>query len=124
MKLKTLYTSYFSKKFNQQTDKRICISNIPPKWFSFPSIAKLAPDTSLLKLYMSHEINFETYSQMYISKLEYLYTSGQLEGIINSIPEESILMCYEKDSKECHRSVLLQYLKDHYFISEESCEIQ
>lgn len=48
----------------------------------------------------------------YRRQLERLYDSGHLQEIVNSMPENSVLMCYEADEGDCHRKVLGDYINE------------
>ena len=47
---------------------------------------------------------------MYRAQLEALYRSGVLERVIDQLPENAVLLCFEGDPRECHRSILAAYL--------------
>jgi hypothetical protein len=42
----------------------------------------------------------------YQRQLQRLFDSGRLAVIVESLPENAVLMCYESDPGACHRSVL------------------
>ncbi len=125
MKLPVYYTSYFScPQLNTLNfNVKYSISRYSPKNWKGNIIKDLAPNENLLSLIKSGEISFDEFKNNYLAQLEYLYTSGKLEGIMLKIPSQSILICYEKDRNICHRSILLEYLIDNNFADSASSEL-
>ncbi len=125
MQLPVYHTSYFScpqlKTINP--DNLYSISRYPPKSWKGNLVKDLSPNENLLRLIKSGEITFNEFKYNYLAQLEYLYTIGKLEGIMLKIPNQSILLCYEKDKDICHRSILLDYLIDNNFVDKASGEL-
>lgn len=49
----------------------------------------------------------------YIKQLDELRASGQLQRIIEALPDNAVLLCWEGDPNDCHRSWLSDYLTQH-----------
>ena len=125
MQLPVYYTSYFSYPQLKTMDSNTLysISRYPPKNWKGNSIKDLSPNENLLRLVKSKEISFNEFKYKYLAQLEYLYTSGKFEGMMLKIPDNSILICYEKDRNICHRYILLNYLIDNNFADKASREL-
>ena len=46
----------------------------------------------------------------YRAQLDGLFKSGVLERVVSNLPENSVLLCYEHNPLDCHRSILAAYL--------------
>jgi hypothetical protein len=49
---------------------------------------------------------------LYRKQLDMLFKSGALERVIDNLPENSCLMCFESDPRDCHRGILAAYLNE------------
>ncbi len=110
MENKKIYTSYFAKLKNIDITKYkpYAISRYLPKGINVNQIIELAPTSHLLKKWKDNKIDWEEYSEEYCWGLE----SINLEKVFESIPNNSILLCYEKNYKQCHRDLLSQYINN------------
>lgn len=99
-----IYTSYYNyiKNKNIKNEDLISISRTAPKWFKGSYMYALAPSYELIKLNLSK------------SKYEKIYIKDNLKKIdIKSIAkslQNKILLCWESEFEQCHRSILVEYL--------------
>ena len=118
-----LYTSYFSSKKSQGI--KIAVVRFKPDWLDFKDdniihFEELSPSK---ELFMKHkrlcsvidneqawayfvggfncEIKTKQYMEEYIDKVRTILDSGK----------DVTLICYEKDSNRCHRSLLAKYFE-------------
>lgn len=91
-----IFTSYFANYRNFGDLTPISISRFPPKGFKGEQRLDLAPSSSLLKRYKEGLVSEEEYA------IEYL---ASLPEEIN-IPDNTVLLCYEKKGDFCHRRLL------------------
>jgi hypothetical protein len=107
--VKMIQTSYFAK-MNKMTDeeKGRCYSIVssPPILLKIPNIHELAPSHTMLLTYKKNKDKFR-YTELYLAKL---YTRGFRE-VMGIIPDNAILLCYEKSGDFCHRHILAAWLK-------------
>lgn len=103
-----IQTSYFSSK--APNERKVSIAKWSPRWFRGQRANKLAPSNP-------KALQWEG---AYLKDLENRFPNGEglLEYLqeIEKITPQAILCCYEKDKKECHRSILAEYAKKHLSI--------
>lgn len=122
-----VYTSYFSKavkNFNPEM-QYIVVSNSIPKWWpdNLPVIwlKEFAPDWQYVEQLKNGLIEWQEfviqYKQTLLSRFgtlrdaqAHMLNAIYLNGNRNVSPESIVLLCYEKDSKHCHRSLLVNLL--------------
>lgn len=104
-----IYTSYFARAKDIDSDKYTFYSITSKKvaWFNGKHLAMLAPKYDLVCAYKEHRITEEQYRKYYIQYLD----EHEIEvlDIIRSLPENSVLFCYER-YLFCHRHVLAEWL--------------
>jgi len=108
--MKTLYTACYGRAralppdFTQVRTSR----GIPEWWHPARRIdaLPLAPSPQV----MSASKVGRPWQPIYRQQLELLYRSGVLEKVIDGLPENSVLLCFESDPRDCHRSILAAYL--------------
>jgi hypothetical protein len=109
--MKKLFTGYFgaAKKYPESA-LQVRIASMAPQWWG-----------AKLKSYQPKLVwrSFKVWKQGlfkgdmkadYFEQMDLLKNTGELQTIIDSIPDQSILLCYEKDVCTCHRGWLLDYL--------------
>lgn len=76
----------------------------------------LSPSSDLLFKSKKGEIDFEEYTNRYLSEIEKVDVKGIISfysSLSNSIGAIGVvLMCYCQDKNKCHRGLLSDYLKD------------
>lgn len=118
MNNKKIYTSYYTKaaKLDEDDFVFVQISLSSPKWFphNLVKFLSLAPTWDLLNSYKSGEIEFEEqYDKKYYEILNSL-DKNKIIAKLNWLKEKTnknvVLLCWEKDRNECHRSLLANWL--------------
>lgn len=106
--MKQLYTSYYAKSGHLSTAISISLSS--PSFFRRRWYPLLAPSYPILKAYKKGKINEEEYELLYIDLLE---TDRSLtpQKVLDDLPDQSVLLCYEKTGKFCHRHIVAEWLK-------------
>ena len=104
-------TSYFANWRNFPSNyEQINISLYPPKGWNKGSLKLVAPNASLLAAYKNNTITKEEYEKIYIKQLE---DSGLTpQKVKEMLPENTLLLCYEKKGDFCHRHILAEWLGD------------
>ncbi len=109
--MKELYTSYFNRKGTDP--KAVVISCTFPKWlteFQGTEREDLAPEWWMVDKVNEGEITTEEYNQLYMHLIT-VERKLTAEWIVDSLDEGSILLCYEKIGKPCHRRTLANWLE-------------
>ena len=116
-----LYTTYFAKIDKVPDDYiKLIVTRFPPKWLDiskYPNtyiIKALSPSQKLLLKYKKDN-NWDEYVSTFI------YEMKNRQDMVNILSKLSkalhkgkniCLICYEKDYKHCHRSLLGQYFEE------------
>jgi len=103
-----IYTSNYSRMGS--SPYAIAISAYPPKFFRGPHIKALAPPWKLVENYKAGHITEHQYAEQYFNHLLMLETSAQ--EIVESIPDNSILLCFESPFDFCHRRLLALWIEN------------
>lgn len=106
--MKQLHTSYYAK--SGKDGKAVAISLVYPSFFRRRWYPQLAPTYPILSAYKEGKINEEEYELLYLDLLE---NERKLtpQGVADSLPEGSILICYESPGKFCHRHIVARWLE-------------
>ena len=101
---KKIFTSYYSMSRHIPAGiVQVAISLVVPHWWQpidRQAETRLAPDKSAFRK--------DNWKELYQKKMLRLAKNGILQAVVDRLPEGCILLCYERDSKECHRSIALQ----------------
>lgn len=99
-----IQTSYFGKRHDSGL-RLVAISLSVPIGFTCERYVKLAPTRELIKL--AHEGRVEEYTEIYtsqiLSRLDPVKVYKELDG--------SVLLCWEKAGKFCHRHLVADWLE-------------
>lgn len=108
--MKNVYTCYYTspKLKNIEKERLVSISRSCPYKFDIHEINELKPTERLLNLWKNKKINWDEYEEEYSNQLE----SYDMETIFNNLNDGDILLCYEKDSSKCHRSLVREYINN------------
>lgn len=115
-----LYTSYFSRQRNNKVNPLYAITVNKPSWFIGEHLKIVAPTSDLLSRYKQGITNEEEYTVEYLNMLE--NNKNDILTTIKSLPDESILLCYEGINKFCHRHILADWLRKQEIQIEEKGE--
>lgn len=122
-----LYTSYYGNVKRLPKDKYIvvAISGGKPDGFNGPHFKKLAPSYENFKDYKEGKQSFDKFAERYKSEtLSGLRVPTIVQEIydmvgVNDPNVHIVLTCYEKDSSQCHRSLVSKWLTDGGILTRE-----
>lgn len=119
-----LYINYLANIENTPEGvKKYIIVRIPPKHFNFyqhPDTKhkpQLSPSKELLMASKNGELSFERFKERFLQEI---HVRTDMKQAINELVaelnkgEDICLICYEKDSNDCHRKILADYIKEMY----------
>jgi len=105
-----LYTSYFANVKNLPKDwKCFYISNSNVYDLAEP-LTCVVPSWQLVHSYKDGLVDSLEYTRIYTNMLE--SNKEKILEKIKALPNNSILLCYEKLPKFCHRHVLAEWLRN------------
>ena len=111
---KTIYTGYFA--VHGMKEQAVSISAKNPGFFKGRTLKMFAPPYHLLNAVKKGIIPFSLYTTLYkeqvLDKLNWDFVDTVLE-------DGDILLCWEKDSTHCHRSIVARYLSEHGYDVQE-----
>lgn len=106
--MKRLWTSYYSATRLLPSDwMQVRISRTAPKWWhpERPGwVPELAPNDAVWAVRWDSR-----WEERYEEQLDALRQSGAIAAIIDRLPENAVLLCWEKDHIGCHRTALATY---------------
>lgn len=112
-----IYTSYFGNYKNiPQEYQCISIANSKPQSLFIPTWKEVMPKWSIVKSLKNKEITFGLFEQMYLCQLFQTYQINdkqkieELKNYLESMGDNIVLLCWEKDAFYCHRYVLMHFL--------------
>ena len=108
MTTKTIYTSYYGRCGGH--DDAVSISVSAPKFFEGPVRDDLAPTWDMVHGFKDGSIDELEYTKRYLALLRERGLDPQ--EVYESIPDNTILLCYEKEGDFCHRHILAQWLEN------------
>ena len=99
------YTSYFSNPILKTIDNSLLrpITYKLPSWSKYVWYPQFAPSEKLVKQYKSGWLDESEY---YGNVLRFITK----EEVIDTLPDESVLLCFEKPPKFCHRHLVSEWL--------------
>ena len=104
-----IYTSYFSKKKEDLEDTAYCSIAVCNPKYDLPYELKNA---STIKPYgIFNKYSGEQYVEKYFERLEKIGVDRILEDLRKAQGDKKnlVLMCYEKNPEECHRSMFAKW---------------
>lgn len=110
-----IYTTYYANLRNIPKGISVyAISNGIPTGLTLPHFWQAVPSWNSVQQYKKTG-DWERFKARYLQLLETRGYSAWAE-LINS-GRDIVLVCYEKDPAQCHRSVLSEWLNNHYGLS-------
>ncbi len=103
---KKIYTSNFARKGSDP--KALAISAWPPQWYEGKGLKILAPSREMVLAVINDEMTMEEYEKMYLQLLDMRITKPHL--LLESIPDGTFLLCYEKATDTCHRHMMRDWV--------------
>lgn len=97
-----IWTSYYGK---YRGTSGLCVSNSHPDSKEFGlEVKELFPDWDKVEAYKNGDITWKEFRKAYIKKLKKLDVH-EYAKLCNG----HVLLCWEKDPKHCHRSILVEW---------------
>ena len=112
-----IYTSYFAKQKYNKSENLYAITYYKPPFFKGKYLECVAPSGDLVQNYKKGLIGQKKYQTLYIKYLE--QHKEEIVKEIETLPDGSILLCYEGPGKFCHRHVLAECLRSWGYECEE-----
>ncbi len=100
--MKNIQTSNYARKGSDPLS--ISISATVPKWYNGRRLDVLAPTWQMVE-----DIIQDEYDLAYISLLLKRGLTGQ--QVLDMLPEECFLLCYESPTDHCHRRLLAEWIE-------------
>jgi len=116
--MKKIYTSNYARHANNPL--AIGISLTVPDWYEGVWLKSLAPGTDMVGKIKkgSENYNQRKYTREYLDLLKARNIDPQ--NLIDSMPDGTLLLCYESPGVFCHRRVLADWVERHTgFVIEE-----
>jgi uncharacterized protein YeaO (DUF488 family) len=110
--VKRLFTSYYAKPGLLPNQKAVAVSVAVPHWLRHLGIRhcpELAPSPKLLQDFKEGRCDEQEYKVRYLYGLALRGKTPQ--QVADSLPEGSVLLCYEKSGKFCHRHLAARWLE-------------
>lgn len=102
----TVYTSNYAR--HGENPLAIAISRKTPDWYTGEHLEALAPTWDMVINYRSGKIDEAQYAKEYLLKLK---KRGIDPNWITTLPEGTLLLCYEKPTDFCHRHLLSMWVE-------------
>lgn len=96
----------------------ICLH--PPKWYKGLHYTKLAPSKNLFLGYKNRSISLSEFGdrfRKYLDSIVFLDVVSELFDIAKTT--EIALVCYENEEVFCHRHIVSEWFREHYFPCKE-----
>ena len=109
--MKTIYTSNYARHANNPM--AIGISLTVPDWYEGKRLEYLAPQTDMVGKIKkgSENYNQRKYTREYLDLLKARNVNPQ--KLIDSLPDGTLLLCYESPGVFCHRRLLADWIERH-----------
>lgn len=97
--------------------------SVKPPWWWQPKrhFAPLAPDQTIVRAYKQGKITDRQYTRLYIDQLN---TNVDANKVVEQLPDNAVLLCYEKPEDFCHRHVAAWWITEHTGIQVSELEVQ
>lgn len=115
--MKQAFTSNYAR--NGKHPNAICISVVRPRWYpNMVHMPELGPTWDMVKAYKTNS-DIQQYTKDFWSLL---LVERKIDPVViaKNIPEDAILLCWEKPSDFCHRQLVREWLNstNEIYISE------
>lgn len=105
--MKNIQTSNYARKGSDPL--AIGISATVPKWYNGKRLDLLAPTWQLVEDIIEGKYTQEEYDAAYLTLLANRGLTGQ--KVLDMLPQECFLLCYESPKDHCHRRLLAQWIE-------------
>lgn len=114
-----LYTSSFTMmKTAPEVLTSVSISRRPPYSYDGLEFPPLFPTASLLEGYKAGKVTWYEYCHVYFTQLSCLHPEKTYQHLLQ-MAERPVLLCYEKDHRTCHRSLVALWFESNGFSCKE-----
>ena len=103
---KNIQTSNYARKGADPLS--IGISATVPKWYNGKRLDCLAPTWQMVEDVIEGRVTIEEYDALYIGLMLKRGLTGQ--KVIDMLPQECFLLCYESPKDKCHRRLLADWV--------------
>jgi uncharacterized protein YeaO (DUF488 family) len=103
-----IYTSNYARSGKYSLSYAISVK--PPDWYEGKCLPQLAPTWELVTGIKRGIITEEEYSTRYINLL--ISRKYDPQKIVDALPDNTRLLCYESAGEFCHRRVLAKWIED------------
>lgn len=86
----------------------LAISAWPPPWYQGKGLNILAPTRALVLAVIRDEMTMDEYKEAYLDLLNERIPNPQ--EVLDSIPDGTFLLCYEKPTDPCHRRIMSDWM--------------
>lgn len=104
-----IYTSNYARKSKEPN--AFAISRKPPDWYQGQTLEFLAPTWEIIMAIKNGQIDEAEYTKQYIELLHERRITPK--GLLDALPAECYLLCYEPPGDFCHRRVLAEWVYHH-----------
>lgn len=106
--MKTLWTACYSRARTIPPEfTQVRTSRGVPRWWTPARRVDAMPLAPNAAVFAAAKADWQA---AYRRQLDDLYRTGVLERVVASLPDNAVLLCFEVDARECHRSILAAYL--------------
>ena len=124
-------TGYFAqtKKYVEAGYLPVSIARYSPKGFQGDYLLELAPSWSMVSRLKENHMSMpdDVYEEAYVKILHKYNVSALISNVceraLNNGHKGIVLLCYEKDRNDCHRSILSNYLENEYQVHLEEFDL-
>ena len=102
-----MHTSYFRNWKNIPREKAVAICQGVPKWYTGQRNLTLAPSWEMIHLKDPQE-----YERRYSIILSKLNPKKEYEAIEAMVGGNAIILCWEKDRRDCHRLQVARWFEE------------
>ncbi len=112
---KQILTSNYARHKHDPNAYGISVPGLP-RWYTGKRLKFLAPTWEIVKQYKidDHNVGRHEAEQLYINRYFDLLLNERgltAQSIYDQIPDQAILLCYEKPEDFCHRRLLAEFLE-------------
>ena len=107
--MKKLFTSYFGRRNKDHVP--VQIASYAPKSWNPPG--KLFEPSLVWRHFTNRKKFVGDWRVDYNAQLSEMLATGELQAIIDRLPEGAVMLCWERDPATCHRTELANFLNQH-----------
>jgi hypothetical protein len=103
-----IYTSNYVRSAKYALSYAISVK--PPEWYVGKCLPQLAPTWDMVNQSKSGRLTHAQYTEQYINLLSKRRFTP--DRVMDALPDNSRLLCYESPGEFCHRRILAQWIQD------------